>query len=705
MSSTYPILRALRHLPMRALSAAVILLGLAWLTGHQPRLQPLTDHARTAGLLWAAVVGGYWTMRWLAPAISTRRWVDRRDDASLHARGVATWTDVGQSAAQIRRKRAQLRADLAARTSGLRRPLRRFVMRSNDYSVRLARTSWLPVARHVLASCEEVTLRIGGPRSGKSGSLACHGLDAPGALLVTTSRTDLLNATRDVRAAKGRVEVFNPTGLGDLESTVRWSPLAGCVNYATAMRRAADLIPLSGTSTDAARWDEQARSLLTTLLHAAALKGGTMRTVLGWISPADAIARDDILNALRRSTAGAPAAGQAAFGEPTSTTVRAMVDQIRSLYLTNDRTLTSITTTLLPHLRWVNDPTIAAVADADLHDPALLDVAAFVAGGRDSLYLIGREGGAHTLIGALTAEVAHQVRMHAERSGGRLTPPMTALLDEAALTCGPIPLHDWTSDMGGRNFTLHIVVQSLAQLRDVWGRERAATILGNTGTLMVFGNLKSREDLEDVSALCGIRLVAVDPDDNRPLPVFTPAEIAALPEGQALVLRNGLRPIIGRAPMAWDREPSALARAVRALLALVARVVQATVTAGRTTVRAGAGAITAAVTARKATTSATTATPALTRTPTTATLQLDTHADDAADELDAVADVDDEAATSVDREAAVLAELEELFARPDLDVDDPAQGHGTATTNPAGAADDQANGGGQTGEANEGGAA
>ena len=253
--------------------------------------------------------------------------------------------------------------------------------------------------------------------------------------------------------------------------------------------------------------------------------------------------------------------------------------------------------------------------------------------------------------------------------------------------------------MGGRNFTLHIVVQSLAQLRDVWGRERAATILGNTGTLMVFGNLKSREDLEDVSALCGLRLVAVDADDNRPLPVFTPAEIAALPEGQALVLRNGLRPIIGRAPMAWDREPSALGRAIRALVTRVARVAHATVTAGRTTIRASAGAVTAAVAARKTTPPATTAGPAVTRTGTAETLELDLRA---ADPVDVVRPIDENTAAPADREAAVLAELEELFARPDLDVDDPTQGHGATT---ADSATEDANGNGRTDEANEGGAA
>ncbi|MBI4936316.1 MAG: type IV secretory system conjugative DNA transfer family protein [Actinobacteria bacterium] len=540
----FRILRAIRHLPYRPLTAAGVLLALAWLTGHVERFATLTSRAQTAGVLFATTLLAFWSLKWLAPALSTGRWVDRRDDASLHAGGVATWTDIGEKASRtaIRGRVLQLRPSLAA-TSAWRR--RRTPV--TEYAVPLVRTGWLPVGSTVWSSCEEVTLRIGGPRSGKSASMACHALDAPGSLLVTSSRTDLLNATRGVRSRKGRVDVFNPTDLGGLGSTVRWTPLAGCDDYATAQRRAADLIPPS-PSAEGERWDVQARGLLATLMHAAALSGETMRTVLGWISPADAVARDEILNALGQSL-----------------NVRPMVTQIRSLYATNDRTLSSITATLLPHLKWVNDPSIAAAGDARLDDPALLDVAAFVRSGADSLYLVGRDAGAPTLIGALTAEVAHQVRMHAAYLGGRLDPPMTAILDEAPLTCGPIPLHDWTSDMGGFNFTLHIAAQSLAQLREYWGRERASAILANTGALIVFGNIKSADDLQEISTLCGTRLVAVDADDNRPLPVMTPAEISTLPTGTALVLRNGLRPVVGPAPMVWERDPSRAALAVRRL--------------------------------------------------------------------------------------------------------------------------------------------
>lgn len=548
----FRVLRALRHYPIRPAAFGVAMLLWAWLFDRFDSLHSVTRALLILGFAMLAIVTGVWVGRRLAPALSTGHWVSRRDDESQHAGGVATWLDVGEraGASAMRRKAAVLRPSLARRGRWRRRSVK-----LTSYAVPLIRTGWLPVGSTVWSSCEDVTMRVGGPRTGKSGSLACHALDAPGALIVTTSRTDLLDATRDVRASRGRIDVFNPTGLGRLESTVRWSPLARCWDLGTAQRRAADLIPAS--SGEAERWDTQARGLLAVLMHAAALSAGTMRTVLDWVSPADVITRDQVLAALQAS--------------PSS---RALSAEIRSIYGTNERTLTSITATLLPAIRWLTDETAARVGDAALTDPDFLDVEGLVSGGTDSLYLIGREGPCRPLIGALTAEVAHQVRMTAAASpGGRLDPPMTALLDEAPLTCGPVPLHDWTADMGGRGLTLHIAAQSLAQIRDVWGLDRAAAILGNTAALLVFGGLKSSEDLERLSTLCGTRLVQLDPDDRRPIPVMTPAEISELPPGTALLIRNALRPLVGQAPMIWDRQPSNLRRALAHLLESLGRAV------------------------------------------------------------------------------------------------------------------------------------
>lgn len=537
LSTTYQVARTVRHFPWRLAQWPLIALVTAALTSlHRP------FHYLTAALLTFATITlgpllAWWLARWVMPELTTKAWVRRRDAAHRASGGVASWLDLQQHASPtaLRKTAAVKRPSLAAGT-GVRGWWVRRRVAATEFAVQLLITG--VIRGGVWASCEDVTLRIGGPRTGKTGSLACHILDAPGALLVTTSRTDLLEATRAWRERRGRVVVFNPSGLGRIPSTVRWSPLAGCTDLGTAYRRAQDLLPSTGSG-EGERWDLQARGLLAILMHAAALSGQTMAKVQEWISPADHIARDAILDALR-----------------TSPNAQGLSSQVRGIYATNDRTLSSVTTTILPGIRWLADSTAAQVGDAPLDHPDFLDVADFVARGTDSLFLLGQaETGSpmSRLIGALTAEVAEQVRQHAAaQPGGRLDPPMTAVLDEAPLTCGPIPLHQWTADMGGRGLTLHIAAQSLAQLRDVWGRDRAEAILGNTAHLLVFGGLKSAEDLERVSVLANTRLVQVDSDDARPVPVMTPGDIAGLPKGQALLISTGMRAIIGHAPTIWD---------------------------------------------------------------------------------------------------------------------------------------------------------
>ena len=280
----------------------------------------------------------------------------------------------------------------------------------------------------------------------------------------------------------------------------------------------------------------------------------------------------------------------------------ALQADIHAALTTNSRTLTSITATLRPAIRWASESTTAATGDASLSDPHLLDIAGFVTGhadpaallaeldrldlvdpfdtqplqvdgraaddpaptggGRrfDSLYLVGREGSCRPLIGALTAEIAHQARMAAaKRPSGRLDPPLSLFLDELPLTCGPIPVHDWTADMGGRGVWMHLSAQSLAQLRDCWGADRASAIQGNVASLMVFGGIKNTPDLETLSTLAGTRMRPLDADDIRPVPVMSPAQIARMRKGEVLLITNGLRPVIGRARMGWHSRPVLLA--------------------------------------------------------------------------------------------------------------------------------------------------
>jgi hypothetical protein len=355
------------------------------------------------------------------------------------------------------------------------------------------------------------------------------------------------------------VHFFNPAGLGGLESTVRWRVLSGCTDFETACRRADDLIPTS-RSDEAERWDAKARLLLGLLLHAAAVSGRSMSDVRRW-APGDATALREVSDALI-------AAG---FGG------RDRLDEWEEHCRTNSKTKTSITTPMAAAVASVSNDRARHLGDAAPDDPRLIDPMRLIRAG-ETLHLIGGEGNTRfaPLIAALVAEIAHAARMLASHyPGGRLDPPLTMILDEADRVV-PVALDKWTADMGGRGVTIHIAVQSLAQLRQRWGEDGAATICANAAALVIYGGSPAANDLRDISTLVGEHTAReVDKDGavaNRRVPVLSPAEIRALDPWQVLVLRRHLRPFVGWTPKVLDRrgwKPVTLSRP-EALDALVA---------------------------------------------------------------------------------------------------------------------------------------
>ena len=297
--------------------------------------------------------------------------------------------------------------------------------------------------------------------------------------------TDLVELTGPLRAELGPVGVFNPSGLGGVRSTVTFDPLSGCRKPKTATERATDL--LAGVATpgqaggDRDFWVGQARRVLAALLHAAALGGLSMRDVLVWVADPDA-ASTEVQRLLRRSS------------EPSYE-----ADALQFLS-TNERTRSSICATVMPALGWLTDSTAAAAAQAGDFDVARLLAE------RGTVYMLGAEDAQTApLVTALTGHIAREARrLSAEQPSGRLDPPLTLALDEAALIC-PVPLDQWTADMGGRNITIHIAAQSRAQLRQRFGEAGAAAILNNTATLLIFGGTRDPDDLAAYATLAGER--------------------------------------------------------------------------------------------------------------------------------------------------------------------------------------------------------
>jgi type IV secretion system protein VirD4 len=398
----------------------------------------------------------------------------------------------------------------------------------------------------IYSSCEDVTIRLGGPRVGKSAEMACHIVDAPGACLVTSTRNDLAIVTMAIREKVGPIHIFDPAGTSGLTSTIKWSVLAGCRNPRTAQRRSRDMIP-AGATAEHEKWNSMARRTLAVLLHAAALSDRTMIDVLRWASrpnPKVSNAKTQVEEALGRSP---------------STNLKAWQEMSDQFFGNNDRTQSSITTTLVSYLEWMLDDKASGAglaADAEMFSvKEMLDTKATV-------YMIGHNtDGVAPLVAALTGEIAYQARTIAKSNGGRLDPPLTMVLDEAAIIC-PVPLPDWTADMGGFNITLHIGAQDPAQLRNVWGDNGASSILSHAGTLMVFGGVQEMDFLQDCSAKAGERDVVVETKDQdgkvtgsttRRERVISPDQIMRLEKHQVMVIRSGLSACLAVAPSVWKR--------------------------------------------------------------------------------------------------------------------------------------------------------
>lgn len=402
----------------------------------------------------------------------------------------------------------------------------------------------------VWVSHEEATLTAAPPREGKTGQLGNRVLDAPGAVVACSTKPDTATLTLPLRRRRGPVHVLNPEMLGRLLSTLRWSPVAGCADPATAARRAGAMVaaaPITEVS-DRTYWTEKATNVLRVYLHAADLAGYGMGKVAHWVRhPAD----------------DTPAAILAEHGHAAAPGWAASLEAILAL---PDKTVASIFGTLHSVVSWTDDAALLdAVTPAEGEG---FDIEEFLTSNA-TLYLIGsdREGGTLApLFAAFTTELFDTAKTLAGRAvGQRLDPPLTLVLDEAPQIC-PVPLPAWTADAAGRGIVLHVAVQSAAQLELRWGPAGAAVISENLTTKIYLPSISNVTSLEGISRLIGdvSEQVRTDSLDARGRSngssvhrvtrrALSPDQIRTLPRGHAVVVHRNNRAVIIKTRPAWAR--------------------------------------------------------------------------------------------------------------------------------------------------------
>lgn len=454
--------------------------------------------------------------RWPGPGF-VRGWRLRRQHGLAAARRTAARTRPSLTRRQVRTGPWQQYATFNGWAHGRLRPMR------------------------VYSAFDQLVLVIAPPQwGGKSAAAAGRIIDAPGPVVSTSIRGDLIAATAGLRQQHGRLHVYNPEGVGSWGSTFRWDPVAGCQDMMTAARRSGSMIETMSTSglEEGTFWQDLAAMLLAVLMHAAGLAGGTLRDVYRW-------AKEDTAEAVSILLRHPDAADTAA-------------SHLRDYMSLPDRTKSGIKTTLLTALRFMLVPEIAAVCCPRPGEG--LDFQKFLLS-RDTLYLVAADA-AHSLVPPLFTclidELVYQARIIGGRHGGRCDPPLTLELDEVA-NIAPVPLAAWATWAAGSGIRIHAYSQSFAQLAERWGQNGADTIWQACGMKIVTSGATEEALCHKVEDACGQVKVrsrhtsAAGPSEWETRTVLPFAAVREMPQGTAVVIRHGAGPVIVRTEQYWRR--------------------------------------------------------------------------------------------------------------------------------------------------------
>lgn len=223
-----------------------------------------------------------------------------------------------------------------------------------------------------------------------------------------------------------------------------------------------------------------------------------------------------------------------------------------------------IFTTLSNALAWMANPKVAATV---LPGPGEhFDAEAFLLN-RGTLYMIGSDKPG-SVVAPLFVMFADYLRACAINLGnknesGRMDPPVLWALDEIANII-PLPVDKWMPDSGGRGITLVIVIQSRAQLYDVWGEQRGRVIWDDANVRLFLRGIGDRSVRDDISAMCGTyekkRKTTTTRDGTssysetpEQVPTIRQDKIFKLGKRESLVIFAGCSPVITHVKPLWKR--------------------------------------------------------------------------------------------------------------------------------------------------------
>ena len=364
---------------------------------------------------------------------------------------------------------------------------------------------WLGSERHIYV--------LGPTRSGKTVSVVIPSVvEAPGFVLATSTRGDIIKTTRYLRECgvkdrvtgasyggrgAGTTHIFDPEGVAendpDTRHNMNWTPLQGCDDPAVAMRRAQTMVAIGGmgSGSNNQEWGVSATMYVQAMLYAAAIADRTINDCYRWsLSPEAAQEAADLI---REHT-----------GERE---MLRWADTIRGLETMDTRQRSSEWFGVRNAFAILADPKVRSTMDFSPRDPRLIDPRRMVED-HDTVYVLSRPksqagGGVNAGLFAVLLldtfqEACQDLALSREASGPNLRkiePPARFVLDELSNIETWGGLRNAITQGGGNGYQLLVVEQSRDMMVRDYDRETEQTVWNNCNRIML-GGVTDRDSLE-----------------------------------------------------------------------------------------------------------------------------------------------------------------------------------------------------------------
>lgn len=388
----------------------------------------------------------------------------------------------------------------------------------------------------VYTTFETPTMLLAPSRVGKTQNvIAPRLIEAPGAVLSTSTKTELVRLTWEHREKLGGpMLICDPEGVGaeaGLPGTVRWCLWSGCEDVTEALSRA-KVLAAGGASgvQNGDFWENVTKRVFTPLLHAAAVDGGVrMSDFQRWCF--DPKFAEDALTILQ--------------DRPGAEDLAAMLESVVKMDDLETRAnmwapAANLGTALVdPRIRDTFGP-----------DGEQLNIDDFLRRS-GTIYLIAQENGnASALVLTLVDAVWRRAVVQANSApGGRIEPPMHLSLDEIG-NIGTLPvLPRMMSEGGGLGVQTTAGFQSLAQAELRYGAAGARALWEASTQRFVLGGVVDDSVLSALSRIAGTRTivqesVSTNRRGEQPGRSYSEREENVLEKSQIETMRRGLACVV-----------------------------------------------------------------------------------------------------------------------------------------------------------------